>query len=60
MTQTRPRLDDGLAADVREFASAYGISFNAAVKMLIRLGLLYGRLQNLVPVKGDGSNEDDS
>ena len=39
MTQTRPRLDDALAADVQAYASKWGITFNAAVKILLRQAL---------------------
>ena len=39
MTQIRPRIPDGLAAQVQEYADSYGISFNAAVKILLRIGL---------------------
>ncbi len=43
MTQTRPRLDDDLAADVRAYADAWGITFNAAVKILLRQALQQAR-----------------
>ena len=45
MTQTRPRLTDDLAAEVRAFADSYGeelglrLSFSDAVQILIRRGL---------------------
>ena len=42
MTQTRPRLDDDLAAEVQAYAEEWHISFNAAVKILIRVGLRRG------------------
>lgn len=48
MTQTRPRLDDDLAADVQAYADTYGISFTAATKILIRLGLQYGKVGELL------------
>jgi hypothetical protein len=39
MTQTRPRLDDDLAAEVKAYAKEWRISFNAAVTILLRSGL---------------------
>ena len=39
MPQTRPRLDDDLAADVRAYAEEWRISFNDAVKILLVQGL---------------------
>jgi hypothetical protein len=39
VTQTRPRLDDDLAAAVKRYAIEWRISFNAAVQILIRTGL---------------------
>ena len=39
MTQTRPQLDDDLAADVKTYADAWGITFTAAVKILLRQAL---------------------
>jgi hypothetical protein len=42
MTQTRPRLDEDLAADVKAYAEEWHISFNAAVTILIRVGLRRG------------------
>jgi hypothetical protein len=47
MTQTRPRLDDDLTAEVQAYASAWHISFNAAVKILLRTGLA------TAPIPGD-------
>jgi antitoxin component of RelBE/YafQ-DinJ toxin-antitoxin module len=36
MTQTRPRIDDErLIAKVQAYADSYGISFNAAVRILL-------------------------
>jgi hypothetical protein len=43
MTQTRPRLDDDLAADVRTYADAWHITFNAAVTILLRQALQQAR-----------------
>lgn len=45
MTQIRPRLDDDLAAEVQAYADAYRITFTAAVKILLRLGLQYSRAE---------------
>jgi antitoxin component of RelBE/YafQ-DinJ toxin-antitoxin module len=39
MTQIRPRLDPGLAAEVQAYADTYGISFTDAVKILLRNAL---------------------
>ena len=41
MTQVRPRLDDApeLVAEVQAYADSYGISFTAAVKILLRNAL---------------------
>lgn len=47
MSQIRPRLDDDLAAEVQAYASAWHISFNAAVRILLRTGL------DTAPVPGD-------
>lgn len=60
MTQIRPRLSEALAADVQAFADSYGkatgipVSFNTAVRILIRYGL-----QAAPPhtIKGDGTDE---
>ena len=50
MTQIRPRLDEeDLIAEIQAYADRYGqevgvrISFNAAVKILLRHGLAYAR-----------------
>ena len=39
MTQIRPRLDEDLAAAVKAYADSYKISFNDAVKILLRMAL---------------------
>jgi hypothetical protein len=52
VTQTRPRLDDDLAAAVQAYADRYRITFTAAVKILLRRGLS--------TIKGDGGNENDA
>jgi antitoxin component of RelBE/YafQ-DinJ toxin-antitoxin module len=39
MTQTRPRLDDDLAAAVQAYADANGITFTAATRILLRQAL---------------------
>ena len=39
MTQTRPRIDDNLAADIRAYADQWHISFNAAVTILLQIAL---------------------
>jgi hypothetical protein len=51
MTQTRPRLDDDLAAEVQAYADTYHITFTAAVKILLRLGLQYGKVGELLKEK---------
>lgn len=43
MTQTRPRLDDDLAAEVQAYADALHITFTAAVKILLRQALANGK-----------------
>jgi len=39
VTQTRPRLDDDLAAGVKTYANEWRISFSTAVRILLRQGL---------------------
>jgi hypothetical protein len=59
MTLIRPVIDEDLAAEVKTWADVYSkeiglrISFNAAVKILIRRGLD-------ITIKGDGNDENDS
>ena len=43
MTQTRPQLDDDLAADVKAYADTLHITFTAAVKILLRQALANGK-----------------
>lgn len=58
MTLIRPVIDEGLAAEVKTWADTYSkevglpISFNAAVKILIRRGLD-------ITIKGDGIHHED-
>jgi antitoxin component of RelBE/YafQ-DinJ toxin-antitoxin module len=52
MTQIRPRLDDDLAAEVQAYVDRLGISFNAAVKVLLH--------RSLGTIKGDGNHENDT
>ena len=39
MTQIRPRIDPGLAADIHAYADEWHISFNAAVTILLQIAL---------------------
>ena len=39
MTQTRPRLDDDLAAEVQAYADTYHYTFTTAVRIILRAGL---------------------
>ena len=43
MTQTRPRLDDDIAAEVQAYADANHISFTAATRILLRQALKENR-----------------
>ena len=49
MPQIRPRIDEDIAADVQAYAGRRGISFNAAVNVLLR--------DRLDTIKGDGTDE---
>jgi hypothetical protein len=59
MTLIRPVIDEDLAAEVKTWAGTYSkeaglpVSFNAAVKILIRRGLD-------TTIKGDGNDENDT
>jgi len=56
MPQIRPRLDPNLAAEVQAYADTYGISFTDAVKILIRLGLQYGKVGKLLKEEQDAGS----
>ena len=45
MTQTRPRLDDDLAAAVQAYADTYHYTFTTAVKILLHAALAAARVE---------------